>query len=339
MPPLGELAPDQRAVVNLILRQGRSYADIAALLELPEGSVRARAHAGLAALAPPSALPGEITEPLADWLLGQQEEHDAAATRALLDESAPARAWADGVAARLEGVGNGLPSATAAPPPADPAAPEANPATAPAADPAAAPAADDGGPAADAAEEVGPASAPERPPASRLGGALLILGVLAAVGIVAFLVLRGGDDAPEEDAAVPAATATATATPAASPQVTDRIALRATGGGEAGGRMTVYLQDGQLQFALEATNVPRSAADSAYGVWFTGPGDRAVRLGFTAPVGADGRLGIAGPSARGAAAFPQQYATYRRVVVSRETTSDTRRPGPIILTGTLPAGR
>ena len=53
-----------------------------------------RAHAGLAALAPGNGLPGEITGPLADYLLGQQAERDAEATRGLLAESAPRAGWA-----------------------------------------------------------------------------------------------------------------------------------------------------------------------------------------------------------------------------------------------------
>ena len=78
---------------------------------------------------------------------------------------------------------------------------------------------------------------------------------------------------------------------------------------------------------------------SAYAVWFTGPGDRAHRLGFTSPVGADGRLEIQGPSASDADAFARQYASYANVVVSRETTQDSPRPGPVVLAGKLPRGR
>src|SRR5215218_5212199 len=105
MSPLEPLAPDQRAVVALVLQQGRSYDEIAALLGIPVDAVRARARAGLAALAPANGLPGEVTAPLADYLLGQQPDADAEATRGLLAESAPARAWAVDVADRLAGVG------------------------------------------------------------------------------------------------------------------------------------------------------------------------------------------------------------------------------------------
>ena len=187
-----------------------------------------------------------------------------------------------------------------------------------------------------------------RPPGNRrrrprrLGGALLIAGALAVVAVVLFLVLGDGDNPDAEPAATgtsPTATATATPAPTAAAQVADAIPLRSPAGSNAKGTMTVYLQDGQLLFALEAQDVPPSGAGAAYGVWLTGPGDRTRRLGFTNPVGEDGRLGIQGPSENDLAKFPKLYATYARVVVSRETAEDARRPGPVILTGKLPAGR
>src|ERR671914_1641681 len=107
MSSLESLAPDQRAVVSLVLQQERSYDEIAALLGMPVDAVSARAQAGLASLARDNGLPREVTGPLADYLLGQQPPADAAATRGLLADSEPARAWASDVAARLEGVAPG----------------------------------------------------------------------------------------------------------------------------------------------------------------------------------------------------------------------------------------
>ncbi|HWT24757.1 MAG TPA: sigma factor-like helix-turn-helix DNA-binding protein, partial [Solirubrobacteraceae bacterium] len=101
MSPLDALAPDQRLVVALLLRPGTSYDDVAGILGIPVEAVRARANAGLAALGPDTALPAEVTGPLADYLLQQQSASDAAATRRLLEESAPARAWSAGVAEAL----------------------------------------------------------------------------------------------------------------------------------------------------------------------------------------------------------------------------------------------
>jgi hypothetical protein len=45
MSPLAAVAPDQRAVVALMLQQGRAHEDIAAVLGIPVAAVRWRAHA------------------------------------------------------------------------------------------------------------------------------------------------------------------------------------------------------------------------------------------------------------------------------------------------------
>jgi hypothetical protein len=350
MSPLEPLAPDQRAVVALVLQQGRSYDEIAALLGMPVGAVRARARAGLAALARDNGLPDEITGPLADYLLGQQPPRDAEATRGLLAESPAARAWASEVAAGLEDVApNGLPEIPTAPGPRPRPAGEAAPGPRPRPAGEAAP-----GPRPRPAGEAAPGPRPrplrepapprdgaDSPPAaSRLGGVLLIAGVLAVVAVVLFLVLSGGDEPGGEQAASSATpAASATPTPTATPQVADTIPLRSTTGGKAKGTMTVFLENGRLLFALEAQDVPQSGQGSAYAVWFTGPGDKARRLGFTNPVGADGRLGIQGPSDKDVEVFPKLYATYANVVVSQETTEDAKRPTKVILSGKLPKGR
>jgi Sigma-70, region 4 len=350
MSALEPLAPDQRAVVSLVLQQGRSYDEIAALLGMPVDAVRARAQAGLAALARDNGLPPEVTGPLADYLLGQQRPADAEATRGLLADSEPARAWANDVAGRLEGMAPGrlaeIPAAAGA------RAEEPGGAAAPPEEPggAAAPAEEPGGAAAPPGprprpvrEAPSPAPGAESPPAaSRLGGALLIAGVLAIVVIVIVLVLRGGGDDPagEQAAATPSPAATATPSPSGGDaQVADTIRLRPPSGGDARGTMTLYLQEQQLLFALEAQGVPPSGPNAAYAVWFTGPGAKVRRLGFTNPVGEDGRLGIQGPSDKDLDAFPKLYATYERVVVSEETDENAKRPGKVILTGKLPQGR
>ena len=108
---------------------------------------------------------------------------------------------------------------------------------------------------------------------------------------------------------------------------------------KAKGTMTVYLQDGQLLFGLVARNVPANGASDAYAVWFTGPGGKVRRLGYTNPVGKDGRLAIQGPGENDVTAFPKLFATYARVVVSRETSQAAERPSAVILAGKLPQGR
>lgn len=173
--------------------------------------------------------------------------------------------------------------------------------------------------------EPDPAGDASLPAASRLGGIVLIAGVLALVGVVLFLALREDESDGEEPAASGGASPAAAATPTPAPsaaalRVADTIPLRAAAGGDAKGTMTVYLQgEDQLLFELVAENVPPTGDRAADAVWLTGPGAKARRLGFTDPVGEDGALGIQGPSQKDLARFPKLYATYESVVVSRET--------------------
>ncbi len=109
------LAPDQRAAVELVLRQGRSYGELADLLGLSEDTIRARARGGLEALAPDLPPPARAAE-VADWLLGQQAERHAARTRELLSSDPATRRWAETVAAPLrELYGDDIPTLPPAP--------------------------------------------------------------------------------------------------------------------------------------------------------------------------------------------------------------------------------
>src|ERR1700750_2580203 len=94
------LAPDQRAAVELCLRQGRSYGELSDLLGMPEETIRGRARGGLAALAPDLPVPPRGGE-IADWLLGQQSETHAARTRELVLSDPASQRWASVVAAEL----------------------------------------------------------------------------------------------------------------------------------------------------------------------------------------------------------------------------------------------
>ena len=101
MSPLQSLAPDQRAVLELLLRQGRSYAELSELLGLPEDAVRDRAHAALAALAPDRVAPIGEDGAVADWILGQQDDAEAARTSEAIARMPAWRSWASDVTDRL----------------------------------------------------------------------------------------------------------------------------------------------------------------------------------------------------------------------------------------------
>jgi hypothetical protein len=100
MPRFEDLPADRRAVLQLLLKQGKSYDELARLLRIDSQRVRERARDAVLQLGPP----GRKDE-LVDYLLGQQSASQQAATRSLLEESAEAGAWARGVAAELREIG------------------------------------------------------------------------------------------------------------------------------------------------------------------------------------------------------------------------------------------
>jgi hypothetical protein len=141
----------------------------------------------------------------------------------------------------------------------------------------------------------------------------------------------------DDESPAPAPEAAATATPDAA---ANDIVLRGAGGSNAEGRMRlVGREDGTVQFAIAAQNVPPNEGREVYAVWFTGEGRRPRRLGFTqTPVGADGILTTGGPQQGDEDRFPTWFATYDKILITRETDAGARRPGPVVLEGTLPAG-
>ncbi len=103
MSRLDELPPDQRAALSLLLRQRKSYGEVAGLLGIPEQAVQARAHAALAVLAPRQAreLTAERRQQIGNYLLGQEGVAERLATRTFLNGSEPGCAWAQALRAEL----------------------------------------------------------------------------------------------------------------------------------------------------------------------------------------------------------------------------------------------
>ncbi|MGN6190406.1 MAG: hypothetical protein ACTHOE_16065, partial [Conexibacter sp.] len=121
MSGLDGLPPDQRAVLQLILVQGRGYDDLAATLRLDATAVRERAHAGAGALAesipPAHALGADTRGRVVDYLLGQQDDGERIVTFAELGDSPAACRWAQALRERLAPIARAeLPEVPAAAP-------------------------------------------------------------------------------------------------------------------------------------------------------------------------------------------------------------------------------
>jgi Anti-sigma-K factor rskA len=99
-----QLSAQQRAIVDLILKRGQGYDQLADTLGMPVARVRELAREALTDLAPVSAAAvdeGWRTQ-IADYLLDQQGPAEATATRSHLRRSEAARAWSRSVLDSLE---------------------------------------------------------------------------------------------------------------------------------------------------------------------------------------------------------------------------------------------
>jgi hypothetical protein len=371
MSPLSALAPDQRAVLELLLRQGRDYAELSELLGLPEAGVRSRAHAALAALAPERTAPVGEDGAVADWILGQQDDAEAERTCGAIARMPAWHAWASDVLDRLSEVtgaelpelplpetgdesGRSAAQAALGRPEPKPKRPR------PVRDGTVAAGAQRARRRADAAAAAGggtgqrPRPAKERPAAdaaappapaiagglrsSRKGGLVLLAGVALALAVVLFFVFRGGDDEPRSasSGATPTPTATAEA------KVVNEVPLKGKGN-KAQGLMRVFQRDeGGLVFALAADKMPANKADEVYSVWFTKKGAPPRNLGFSqSQVGKEGVFTTGGPQQGQETQFAKWLVDYDTIVVARASSksANAKKPGPVVLSGTLPGGQ
>jgi hypothetical protein len=302
MSAIDSLPADQQAVLSLLLKQGKSYDDLAALLRIDRAVVEDRAHDALDALGPDDVtdLSEERRREIADYLLGQQSGPEQAATRELLESSPAARAWARVVHGELHALaGDSLPEV---PTGGRPVAPEVL----------------------DAFQGRRPVREQPRR-ASKAGGLIVLALIVAAVVGVIFLAGGGGDEG-DQTTATP--TATSTQPTGGAPQVEAQINLRpAHERSGALGVVNIVSQGDQRALAIVAQGLSPSPR---YAVWLYSP-SKFRFLGFAPPVTANGRL-------QGLASVPQDIAQYREVIVTRERVNEPKRPGTIVLRGSLRRG-
>jgi hypothetical protein len=322
MGSLESLNDGQRAVLQLLLKQGKSYDDLAGLLRTDANGVRSRAHEAVEALGPANAGVGtDRRREIADYLLGQQGAAQRAATREYLESSAEGRAWARGAAAGLSPVAGEevLPDIPAE------------------------------------REEVAEAfDALDRRTArqeevkrsSQLGGKLIAGGLGLVIAIIIIVVLKpfSSDDGATTTGAstTPAATSTATTTTGdtATTPSGDRFQVLAQGelkppagsGSKATGQVAIvrFPDNNQFRLALQAAHLaPSSTRGSAYGVWFYSSPGKARFVGFPdTVVGQDGKLETV-------ADLDPNTPNYREVLLTRERSEKPKQPGTIILRGRL----
>jgi hypothetical protein len=321
MSRLDALPADQKSVLQLLLRQGKGYDDLSGLLRLDADEVRSRAYDALDTLGPGAGgLDAERRHEIADWLLGQRDPEEAAATRAFVDGSTAGRVWAHGVARELEPLaGDRLPELPA----------EA--ATTVTAAPAAAEEADAEDEADDAPTPFAPA-ATAGPRVSRRGGALLIGGALAAIAIavVLVIVLGGGDDNKPSSTATQAANTTSTQ---AQPKVRAQVNMTAPKGAPVKKAVAIVQfvdLNGQEAINAATQGLPNSKK-VVYGLWFYNGRSQAKLIGGFDQTDNKGHLVLQGQLPKGV-----DIASYKDLVITREKPStNPTSPGTIYLRGSI----
>ncbi len=322
MSRLDELPPDQRAALSLLLRQRKRYAEVAAMLAIPESAVRARAHAALAVLAPRHAreLTAERRQEIGDYLLGQESVAERLATRTFLAASEPGRAWALAISAELTQLADGaLPDV-----PAGPAAPAIAPAVSSAQ-------AFAQGQAAEAGLAGRVAGTPSGSlPSSRLGGALLLAAIVVVIAVAVILLTSGGGSShPKKTASTSTSTTKTTSTGGAT--VTERVALHSPDPKSRSiGALEVVSESGKLAFVIAAEHLAPSHG-FYYAIWLYNNHTSALPLSKSPPVGTNQRL-------EGAASLPANAGEFKEVLLTRETSEHPTHPGLVVLRGPFSLG-
>jgi Anti-sigma-K factor rskA/Sigma-70, region 4 len=299
MATFDQLSAEQRAIVELVLQQGKTYEELAQMLGMPEARVRDLARDALVELAPVSvrAVEEDWRGQLADYVLGQQAGPEAAATKGHLRRSEAARSWTRSLLDSLAGL---YPNGSM------PAVPEGERGRRGAA--AARPAATG------LAEPAGDAAGRRR--------LLAAGGALAALALVAILlwpvgVLTGDDDEPEP--AAEQASAGSGDGQNASSQTT----------GNPAGIAIVVEQNGKRQLLVQAARLEPSGEREAYEVWLYNSRGDAKTLG--------GQVTDRQGNYQAIGNLPADFERYRFIDLSREPLDRQRaHSGDSVLRGPMP---
>jgi hypothetical protein len=319
---LEQLPPDQRAVLSLLLRQRKSYDEVASILQVAPEAVHDRAHAALAVLAPAQArlVDAAQRERIGEYLLGQQSDHEATATKAYLAGSTPAREWARALAVELVKL-------------ASEAVPEIPDAQAPA--PTRAPAPEALPPPGSGDDEHAPA-APS--PVSRRGGAILLAGIVLVVAVVVAIVLSsgGGGSGTGNQAASRSSEQTTSSTTHSSSKSSSGSQVKVeklaemkplSGGGSAKGYAALVSKGTTHAVEIEANRIPPTEGFS-YVVWLTGSKGEFAAIGRVPSVGSNGHFRVI-------EALTQAPSSVAGIEITRETSAHPSSPGSIVLKGSF----
>jgi hypothetical protein len=302
MATFDQLSPEQRAIVELVLRQGKTYNELAEMLNLPEGRVRELARDALVELAPVSVrgVEEDWRGQLADYVLGQQSGPEATATKGHLRRSEAARSWARSLLDSLEqfyenGSVPAIPEGERRPKRQEPAQ----------------------------KKSMGSALAPATDPVMRrrlLAGAGALLLLLLIVLVWPIGLLTGDDEGSTSSGSEPSA---------------DTSNQQASGQGQTSGQPAgiaiVVQRNGKKQLLVQAANLAPSGQSEGYYVWLYNSPDDAKSLG--------GQVTDQNGNYQALGAFPSDYSKYKYIDVTRQQVGkdpNVKHSGESILRGPMP---
>ena len=308
MASLDSLTDPQRAILQLLLKRGKSYEEIATLLKSDAGSVQRRAHEAVTALGPERPDIGEERRhEIADYLLGQQTASGRAASREYLEDSAEGRTWARNVAGALRPLGGeSLPEIPSAPAEVDTAFEALDRRT-------------------ERQQQVARSS--------QLGTKILFgaIGLAVAVGLILVLGIFDGGDG--DDPTTSTVTRTAATTPDEEPQVIAAGNLRPRSGSSSGSSaqaaIVTYPKSKQFKLLVAAKKLDPPPEGAAYGVWLYTSASQKLFVGFPkATVTAEGNLDVV-------ADLSPDTPNYGEVWLTTERVQSPTKPGRIVVRGKL----
>ncbi len=306
MATFDQLSPEQRAIVELVLQQGKTYPELADMLGMPESRVRELARDALVELAPVSVrgVEEDWRGQLADYVLGQQAGPEATATKGHLRRSEAARSWARSLLDSLEQL---YPNGSV------PAIPEGERGRAKRAAPE-----PSAGPVAAGPLASGDAVMRRRLLAGAAAAAVILLAVLLwPIGL-----LTGDDDESTSNAS-------SDNTPAA--QTGNQNQNQAAATGQPAGIAIVVDQGGKKQLLVQAAGLAPSGQNEGYYVWLYNSPNDAKSLG--------GQITDQQGGYQAIGAFPADYAKYKFIDVTKQPVGNdpnVKHNGESVLRGPMP---
>lgn len=164
------------------------------------------------------------------------------------------------------------------------------------------------------------------PASSRRAGLLLLGGIVIAI-VVAVILISGGGGKSSGPTSTKASTTARTSTSSANKPKLDKTITLTPGEPElkATGVAYVLSEGSRRAFYVAAQGLPPSSG-FFYAVWLYNSQSDSTPLGKAPTVSSNGRMEGGGP-------LPSNAGSYSKLIITRETSTDPKEPGPIVMTG------